>query len=137
VAFRKPSRLLSLDGIRELVPSSQIHYARNGVDGDPATVAQGAHEWPWTYHVDLIDTVAVGRLRVTFGGTYPTHVEIRLSADGQEWTTVLAREDHDGTPLEVTVDPVEARYVRVLSFKPDGPDQPGGQMSVAELEVYE
>ncbi len=137
VAFRKPSRLLSLDGTRELVPSSQTHYARNGVDGDPATVAQGANEWPWTYHVDLIDTVAVRRVRVTFGGTYPTHVEVRLSADGQEWTTVLAREDHDGTPLEVTVDPVDARYVRVLSFKPDGPDQPGGQMSVAELEVYE
>lgn len=137
LAFHKPSLLLSLDGSRELVPSSQINVARNGVDGNPATVAQGANEWPWTYHVDLIDTRPIRRIRVTFGSTYATQLEIRLSADGEAWTTVEAREGHDGSPIEVTFEPVEARYVRILSLKPDGPDQPGGQMSVAELEVYE
>jgi hypothetical protein len=31
---------------------------------------------------------------------------------------------------------VSARYVRVRALKPDGDHQKGGQMSVAELEVY-
>ena len=38
---------------------------------------------------------------------------------------------------EATFDAVQARYVRVCGLKPDGPDQPGTQMSIAELEVYE
>jgi hypothetical protein len=29
------------------------------------------------------------------------------------------------------------RFVRVEAVKPNGPNQPGAQMSIAELEVYE
>ncbi|MBD3177855.1 MAG: hypothetical protein GF320_21990, partial [Armatimonadia bacterium] len=138
LAFRMPSLLLSLDGGHELVPSGETNVARHGVDGDPSTYAQGANEWPWTYHVDLIDTVDVRRVKVTFGPSYATGFEVRLSADGEEWTTIAERTGHDGTPVEVILDePIPARYVRVLGLKPDGPDQPGGQMSIAELEVYD
>jgi hypothetical protein len=30
-----------------------------------------------------------------------------------------------------------ARYVRIQALKPDGPNQKGRQMAVAELEVYQ
>ena len=33
--------------------------------------------------------------------------------------------------------PVQAQFVRVSAVKPDGPDQKGAQMAVAELEAYE
>ena len=34
-------------------------------------------------------------------------------------------------------DPTPARYIRIKAIKPNGPDQEGVQMHVAELEVYE
>lgn len=137
LAFRKPSRLLSLDGSHELQVNGGVHFPRLGVDGDPATWALAGGEWPWTYHVDLIETRPVRRVRVTFGSGYPTQLEVRLSADGASWQTVAAKEGHDGTPFEAVFEPVRARYVRICSIKPDGPGQPGSQMTVAELEVYE
>jgi len=136
LAYKCPSLLLSLDGSHELVPSGGAHVARNGVDGRPDTVAQGANEWPWTYEVYLVNAAPLRRIKVTFGAGYPTTLEVRVSEDRQTWTTVARREGHDGKPVEVTFEPIRARYIRVLSFKPDGPDQPGGQMSVAELEAY-
>lgn len=137
LAYRKPSKLLSLDGSHELPVSGMTSFARNGVDGRQETIAQGADEWAWSYHVDLVETVQVRRIKVTFGDGYPTAFEVRLSADGAAWNTVAAKEAYDGAPFELGLDPVAARYVRILALKPDGPNQPGGQMAVAELEVYE
>ncbi|NPV45854.1 MAG: hypothetical protein HPY69_02750 [Armatimonadetes bacterium] len=137
LAFRKQARLLSLDGSHELVVNGGVHHPRRGVDGRLDTVAQAGGEWPWTYEVDLVDTVPVSRIKVTFGSGYATELELCLSADRQTWQTVARKADHDGTPYEVTFEPVTARYVRVRAIKPDGPDQPGTQMSVAELEVYQ
>lgn len=137
LAYRRPSQLLSLDGSHELVVNSMTHFPRLGVDGKSETTALAAGEWPWTYHVDFVDTVNVRRIRVTFGDGYATQFEIRLSPDGKEWKTVATKADHDGQPFEVTLDGVPARFVRVCALKPDGPNQPGAQMSIAELEVYE
>jgi len=137
LAFRKQARLLSLDGSHELQVNGGVHFPKLGVDGNPDTVALAGGEWPWTYEVDLIEAVDVRRIKVTFGSGYATHFELRLSADGANWQTVAARENHDGSPFEATFDPVGARYVRVCAIKPDGPDQPGTQMSVRELEVHE
>jgi len=141
LAYKCPARLLSLDGSHELVPSGSIggsggSAARFGVDGRMDTVAQGANEWPWTYEVDLVDTVPLRRIKVHFGPGYATKLAIRISADGTAWQTVLEKDGHDGKPVEAAFEPVQARYVRVLGFKPDGPEQPGAQMSIAELEAY-
>lgn len=137
LAYRKQAKHLSLDGSHELQVNGGVHFPRLGVDGDPATCALAGGEWPWTYHVDMVDTKPVTRVKVTFGSGYPTQVEIRLSADGQAWQTVAAKADHDGSPFAASFAPVTARYVRVCSIRPDGPDQKGAQMMVAELEVYE
>ena len=52
------------------------------------------------------------------------------------WRKVASEADHDGSPYEARFDPIKARYARVSALKPDGPGQKGGQMSIAELEVY-
>lgn len=136
LAFRKQAKLLSLDGSHELVVNGGVHFPRLGVDGNPATIALAGGEWPWTYEVDLVDIVPLRRIKVTFGSGYPTKLEIRVSADGTAWKTVAQKYGHDGKPFEAVFEPTQARYIRVMSIKPDGPDQPGSQMSVAELEAY-
>lgn len=137
LAYRKQAKLLSLDGLRELQVNGGVCFPRLGVDGRLDSFALAGGEWPWTYHVDLVDTKPIRRVKVTFGTGYPTTIEVQLSADGQDWRTVAAATDQHGTPFEATFAPVTARYIRICSVKPDGPGQTGSQMSVAELEVYE
>ena len=137
LAYRKQAKLLSLDGSRALPVNSGVRFPRLGVDGNVHTTALAGGEWPWSYEVDLVDTVAVRRIKVTFGRGYATHVEFRLSLDGVTWQAAASKIGHDGTPFEATFEPVKARYVRVSAIKPDGPGQKGVQMSVAELEVYD
>ncbi|MBI5834834.1 MAG: discoidin domain-containing protein [Armatimonadetes bacterium] len=144
LAFRRPAQLLSLDGLRTMQVNSGTYHPKCGVDGDPGTFALAGGEWPWSYHVDLEKAQALARVVITFAGSrdgprktgYPTEYAIRLSADGLNWTEVAHVQDAVGGKVEHTFAAVEARYVRVLSIKPDAADQPGGQMAVAELEVY-
>jgi hypothetical protein len=138
LAFRKPARLLSLDGSHELEVNGGTHFARLGVDGRMETTALAAGEWPWTYEVDLLQTQNVRRVKVTFAKDgFATKFRIQLSADGKSWTTVAAVDGHDGSPYACETAPVAARLVRVSALKPDGPNQRGSQMAIAELEVYE
>ena len=140
LAFRKPALLLSLDGSRELQVNGGggPHMARLGVDGDPGTTALASGEWPWTYEVDLLEPFKVQRVKATFGRAgYATQLRVQVSPDRAAWQTVGAAENPTGQPFEVTFAPAACRYVRVSGLKPDGPDQPGTQMAVAELEVYE
>lgn len=141
LAFRKPARLLSLDGSHELETNGgggRPALAKYGVDGNPGTVAMAGGEWPWTYEVDLLEVRRVSRVRVSFGrNTFATHLRLQLSRDQKDWQTVADKEGLTGQPFEQHFAPVAARYVRVGAVKPNGPNQPGAQMGVAELQVYE
>jgi hypothetical protein len=138
LAFRKPAQLLSLDGSHELEVNGGKHFAKLGVDGRLDTAALAGGEWPWTYEVDLLKVCAVRRLKVTFAKDgYATQFRMQVSPDRKAWQTVAAVENHDGRPHAVKCDPTAARYVRVSALKPDGPNQKGTQMAVAELEVDE
>jgi len=138
LAFRKPSRLLSLDGSHELIVNGGVHFARLGVDGRPGTCALAAGEWPWTYEVDLLQPHAVRRLKLTFARDgYPTQLRIALSVDHTTWQTVANADQWEGQPYACEFGPVKAQYVRVSALKPDGPNQKGAQMAIAELEIYE
>jgi hypothetical protein len=138
LAFRKPARLLSLDGSHELVVNGGVHFPRLGVDGRLQTTALAAGEWPWTYEVDLLTPHAVRRIKATFAKDgFATRLRILLSADRQTWQTAAAAENLEGQPYACEFAPVKAQFVRVSALKPDGPNQKGAQMAIAELEVYE
>jgi len=138
VAFRKPARLLSLDGSHELEVNGGVHFPKYGVDGRLETTALAGGEWPWTYQVDLLDTRIVQRVTVSFAKDgYATRFRISLSVDGKTWQTVASVDSHDGQPYACKFAPIPAQYLRVSSLEPDGPDQTGRQMAIAELELYE
>jgi len=139
MAFRKPAQLLSLDGSHELaVNGAGLHSPRLGVDGDANTSAMAANEWPWTYEVDLLDVFKLRRAKVTFAeNAYATQLRIQVSADHKTWQTVATAAGLTGQPYEVTFASTASRYVRVSGLQPSGLKQPGVQMAVAELEVYE
>ncbi len=139
LAFRKPTLLLSLDGTHGLpVNGGGFHQAGLGVDGNPATTALASMEWPWTYEADLLEPFKVRHIKVTFAPDgYATQIRIQVSADRSTWKTIAAAENLTGQPFDTTFEPTTTRYVRVSALHPNAPDQPGKQMAIAELEVYE
>ena len=138
LASYKPAKLLDLPGKKILLVNGAKHFARHGVDGDPETRAQAGGEWPWTYHVDLIDPVRVDKIIVTFPkDCYPTEYKILVSpGDGSDWKTVAHETAVEPGKHTHKFAPAAARYVRVQGIKPDGPNQAGGQMAITSLEVY-
>lgn len=136
-AFKKPSKLLSVDGSHELEINGGKQFPRFGVDGNPSTVALAGGEWPWAYEVDLLEPIVLRRWKIRFGHGYATHFRLELSGDRKTWHMVADVDHHDGKPFESVFPATTARYARVVALKPDGENQPGTQMSVAELELYE
>jgi len=137
LAFRKPARLLSLDGSHEL-PVNNQGAPRFGVDGDLNTSALAANEWPWTYEVDLLEPRAVRRVKVNFAKRgFATDLRLQVSADKKTWQTTATANNLDGSPYAAEFAPVKAQWIRVSALKPNGPNQKGHQMAVAKLEVYE
>jgi hypothetical protein len=114
-----------------------VSFASLAVDGDPRSKAQGGGEWAWTLEVDLGDVVTVSRVRVLFGADYPTDYAVKLSADSQAWQQIHRGSGAASQAFQHTFPPFRARYLRVLGHAPDGPGQEGGQMSVAEVEIFE
>ena len=83
-----------------------------------------------------MDARSIRRIKVTFGSGYATDLELRVWKDGISWMTVAQTRGLNGNPYNVDSAPVPARYVRVCGPKPDGPEQTGKQMSIAEFEMY-
>jgi hypothetical protein len=141
LAWHKPAQLLSLDGARSLQVNPRGGLggdARFGVDGHENTAAQAAGEWPWTYEVDLLKTYKPRRVTVAFApGNYATKLRIQVSVDRTNWHTMAELDNPDGRSCTATFAPTVARYVRVSAVRPDGSDQLGGQMAIAELGVLE
>lgn len=136
LAAYKPAKLLSLDCTHELYPSTGFATAFQGVDSDPRTVAQGAWEYAWTFHVDLEKPQEVGRIIIRFGTTYATEYSLKVSVDGTDWQELGHVTGCKGDIQSYKFAPRMVRYVRVFGIKPDGENQPGGQMGIAELEAY-
>jgi len=141
LAFRKPTRLLSLDGWQALDVnggSGHPRFAKFGVDGRPDTYAMAGGKWPWTFEVDLLEVRSLRRVRVTFPADhFATQLRLEVSEDRKAWRIVAERDGLDGKPFAVEFVPLKTRWIRVSAVKPDAPDQLGVQMGVAELEAYE
>ncbi|MCL2622159.1 MAG: hypothetical protein FWD31_00725, partial [Planctomycetaceae bacterium] len=137
IAWKKPAALKSNDGNRVLIPSNgDIHAAPKGNDGNRRTTAIGGGDWAWTYEVDLMEPISISRIVVHFGSGYATDLEL-FAVDTLQNEVSLGRFiDRQGESLDVEFEPKEYRWIRVRSYKPDGPGQPGTQMSIAEVEAY-
>jgi hypothetical protein len=137
-AWRKPAFLMNAEGKYQLGPSTgDVHAARQGVDGDPATCAQAGNEWAWAYDVNLLRPEKLSRVVIVFGSGFATEFELLATLDGQEWQKLTHLRGQKGGRVEIAFPSVEAQILRVRAIKPDGPGQPGSQMSIAELEAYE
>ena len=136
LASFRPSRILSLDGTRELGPSS-YNYARYGVDGDLNTGTAAGGEYPWTYEVDLQSVYSLGKVVVTFlPDGFPTEYEILISDDRLHWTSILQANISKGGTYPCSFPPADTRFIRVRGIKPNAPGQTGAQMFITELEAY-
>jgi hypothetical protein len=86
---------------------------------------------------DLLESIKIRRVIVHFGSGYPTEAEIFAVTPAGNETSLGRFNEQKGQSLDISFDPKETRFIRVRSYKPNGPNQTGGQMSIAELEVYE
>ncbi|MBX7257473.1 MAG: discoidin domain-containing protein [Candidatus Hydrogenedentes bacterium] len=142
LAWRKPGLLLGVSGDHTL-PASAFHFAHYANDGIRSTFACGANEYAWMYHLDLESEKQVSRIVIHFAGHapdvpgYPTEYKVHLSRDGQSWSCIAHETQCKGGSFEYRVEPSPIRYIRVEAVTPNGPDQEGVQMCIAELEAYE
>ena len=137
IAWKKPATLKSNDGQRMLIPSvGEVHAARCGNDGDRKTTAIGGGDWAWTYEVDLLEPILLSQIVVHFGSGYATDLELFAVCDQNKETSLGRFTEQKGKSLDVKFEPKEYRWIRVRAYEPNGPDQPGQQMSVAEVEAY-
>ena len=140
-AMNKPATALYTDGSK--AKTHKGCEAENTVDGDLFTYAQATGQYKWIFQVDLQETYEVSDIVVKFPASpyhpqalFATEFFIKTSADGVSWYTVEKVTGFEGAVKHSSFDSVKARFVRVQAVKPDGPDQPGGQMAIVELEVY-
>jgi F5/8 type C domain/Putative Ig domain len=135
LAFRKPVKMLSLDGQTELGPSG-LNFADGGVDGKISTYAMASLHWAWLYHVDLLAAHEIASLQVVFpADRFPTEYKILVSSDGATWRQVAYANNGRGDAVTVNA-PGQGRYVRIVGLKPDGENQVGSQMGISEVRVY-
>ncbi|MGI2293652.1 Ig-like domain-containing protein [Paenibacillus sp. GXUN7292] len=125
-------------------PNGQVlgtHAGRSpyeGVDRKTDTMVQADGRYTWTYIVDLEQSNNIGRLKVTFGDGFATQFRLLGSTNGMTWTTIAEKSAsaHNETVTHELTQSQSYRYIGVQALKPDGPHQIGGQMVIAELEVY-
>ncbi|SEJ84325.1 F5/8 type C domain-containing protein [Dyadobacter sp. SG02] len=137
LALGKPA-FLRANNDAVLGPSSQIYFAENGVDGDPATMAVAGGQYPWTLLVDLTKVESgIREVKVTFSQTaYSTEFLIMASPDNKTWTTLLHKKDNSDRNIDLKFNPVDARYFKIRSLKPEKQGEPGGAMGIMEFELY-
>ena len=134
------SQALLLDNKdKSLKPVRNVMYASNAFDGDKSTRAQAGGQFAWTLGTDLGKLFStISRCKVYFAkDSYATEFVILASEDGKSWQQVAKKSDNKSLEVEISFAPKKARYLKLRSIKPDGPNQEGGQMSVAEFEVFQ
>lgn len=137
-AFGKPSKLLSLDGTTEALPSAWVAHAWKGNDGDDTTAAIAAYHWAWTYWLDLEEIMPVKKITLLFANNgWSTDFAINTSKDGSQWNGLKHIKNSDNEKFFSIEMDDNIRYITVQSFQPDGEGQIGVQMAVAELQVFQ
>ncbi len=121
-----------------LGPASQIYFAENGIDGDPNTMAQAGGQYPWTLLVDLMKVeTGIKEAKITFGKTaFSTDFQVMASPDNKTWTTLVHKTGNSDLNIDLKFNPIDARYFKIRSLKPEKSGDKGGSMGILEFEVY-
>lgn len=116
------------------------HEADKANDGNEATWAQATGNYEWTWQVDLGAVYNIDRVKLLFpNGAFATEyaVQVATTPGNANFATVKSVTGGTGGVANHAFTSASARYVRIKALKPDGPGQPGNQMGLAEVEVYE
>ena len=95
------------------VEPGSAHVAANAVDGNSATRWGSAYSDPQWIVVDLGQTRAINRVRLTWETAYGRTYQLQTSNDNNTWTTAYSTTTGDGGVDDVTVTG-SGRYLRVL-----------------------
>jgi hypothetical protein len=105
--------------------------ASAAVDGDPESRWSSAFDDPQWITVDLAAVWSVSDVRVFWERAYAVKYRVDVSLDNRHWTAVYRTSAGAGSTVDIPVDHVPVRYVRVYGTKRSG--QYG--YSILELEV--
>lgn len=121
-----------------LGPASQIYFAENAVDGDFNTMAAAGGQYPWTLLVDLTKVeTGLKQAKITFAQTaYSTEFQVMASPDNKTWTTLMEKKNNSDRTIDIKFDPIDARYFKIRSFKPEKQGETGRGMGIMEFELY-
>ena len=93
------------------------YKAEFALDNDPSTRwASGFEDNQWLA-VDLGTAQKIGRVHLSWEGAYASDFKIQVSDDNQNWRDASASTSSQGGEEDVSLTPVQARYVRVLCLK--------------------
>jgi Alpha-L-fucosidase len=142
LALYKTARLISNTTGLELPFNGNVYsrFAAYAVDGRKAVndpIAQGSLEYAWSLELDLDVLTQYSRAVVTFPAeTFATNFDLMASDDRQNWKTIKHMEVTTGGIYTLEFAATRSRYVRLRANTPDGPNQPGTQMGIAEFELF-
>lgn len=121
VLLRPPGsgNLARYHGVSAVSSSSEVRkytadpgYVRDG-DGD-SRWSSNYDDLNWIY-LDLGETYRIDRVRLLWEGAFGRDYDIQVSDNERDWSTVYRQPDSDGGIDEIELDPVSARYVRLLA----------------------
>ena len=124
-------------GKRAVCSSSGVtdyHAAEAVTDGNTGSAwsATGG-EGEWVY-VDLGAPTRFSTIVLSWESEVAARYDVLVSDDAETWRTVHVG-DKGSSPIdEITIEPVTARYVKVLDVKSR---QPGRKMALYEIELYD
>jgi hypothetical protein len=104
VALNKPALASSLEG---------AYVASNAVDGSATTRWSSAFADPQWIRVDLGQTYAITRVKLTWEAAYGSSYQVQTSPDGNTWTTIRTVTGGDGGTDDLTGLTGSGRYVRI------------------------
>ncbi|MEV0130275.1 ThuA domain-containing protein [Dactylosporangium sp. NPDC050688] len=105
LALNKPATASSTE--------AAVYPASAAVDGSLTTRWASAFADPQWIRVDLGQSYAIGRVKLTWEAAYGSAYQIQTSADGNTWTTVRSVTGGDGGVDDNTALNATGRYVRI------------------------
>lgn len=121
------------------IPSSYTQVPQNAIDLNLSTAAQAGNSWAWSFLADLGTTLSgLNQINIDFAtGLFATEYKIYSSTNGTTWSEIKHVSSNAAlSNIHEFAQPFSARYVGIKALAPNGPNQTGAQMAIAELEIY-